>query len=646
MKKRKKKSKPVTPLPPSEETAPAHSLPRSLNPSVVLCLILLVGAVLRIWGITDRHFNELDTSYKWDYATAYQAAWQWIQTGANHQMAFADYCDLEFGTHCIAEGDGGKALSRLLRAAVILVTGDRSTILHSLIDVALAISSMALMLFTCRSLFGTRITILSGLLWLLCGSQFIATGRGYDYSLIMFCATLAWVLFMRRKKGGRTGLLTFCAGVALGAGLMCHGIILYFIELSVLFVILFNDGKGVLGRLKELALLGAGLVVPVFSLRSLYALLSQVTGYEWVNQLWANAEFAAGDGGSWLNRVNPKYLANDWFVLKYLNGAPFMIFVLAGLILAIILHFRRYRFKWSLCNNPMAIPIGVAAFGFLAWGCYYYKCPRTRVMEVCVWPLLAAVAVHYSTSFVCRKFLKGRGLFAIQLVVVAAIMISQWPHTEPMFRMGSGIRKAMIAISGEGKTAYGEGGFAVWPCTMSVKHPIRHPPLSDWEYMDDFLEENSYDYFWANYGLVASFIITYPGAGNMLMLDTYNRLLNNYSPVWRFEYGAPYHAILEQNKISWIKQFKDRDTWKKHHPETTQYDAIIVNIDYFDVYKTSDFVQAYRESKVQLLAQLIALKRRNPGEFNRIAGRFWNFLQYNSSKEDIMQKAVEMASRY
>ncbi len=149
-----------------------------------------------------------------------------------------------------------------------------------------------------------------------------------------------------------------------------------------------------------------------------------------------------------------------------------------------------------------------------------------------------------------------------------------------------------------------------------------------------------------NYGFVASFVITYPGAGNTMMLDTYERLLNNYTPVWRFEHGAAYPAMFEYSKIDWIRQFQTWDTWKKHQPQRTPYDAVIQNIDYVNVYKASDVIQAFRESKVNLVAQLIALKKRSPDEFNRVAGRFWGFLQYNASKQDIMQKAAEMASRY
>ena len=452
--------------------------------------------------------------------------------------------------------------------------------------------------------------------------------------------------FYETEAGGKIGLLTFLAGVTLGLGVMYHGAMLYFLGVAVICVVFFNSGKGVPGKLGELILFGAGILVPFLVLWSFYAGLSQLTDYKWVNMVGATSQSAAADGGSWSARLGLRFLKNDWFILRYLNGAPFMVFVFAGLILAIIQHFKVYRFRWSVCDNPMAVPIGVAAFGFVGWGIYYYKCPRIRAMELCMWPLLAAVAIHSSTDFFSRKFLKGRGLSALQLVVVAVVLISQWPHTQPLFRMGSGIRKTMTVISKEGKIAYGEGQFAAWPCTMSVKHPIRHPPLSDWEYLDDFLEENKYDYFWANYGFVASFVITYPGAGNILMLDTYERLLNNYIPEWRFEHGAAYPAMFEYSKIDWIRQFQTWDTWKKHHPQRTPYDAVIQNIDYVNVYKASDVIQAFRESKVNLVAQLIALKKRSPDEFNRVAGRFWGFLQYNASKQDIMQKAAEMASRY
>ena len=205
-KRKRQKSTQELSSPPSDATEPLRSGTGFMKPRIYLYLILCVGASLRIWGISDRHFTETDTSNKWNFASMYEATWQWVQTGACRQMSFPDYCEAEFGVNCMTE-EGGKALERILRGIVILVTGDRSLILYSLLDIAFAIAAMAMMLFTCREMFGARIAILSGFLWLLGGSQFIATGRGYEYSALTFFATMAWTLFMRRKRGGRSGFL-------------------------------------------------------------------------------------------------------------------------------------------------------------------------------------------------------------------------------------------------------------------------------------------------------------------------------------------------------------------------------------------------------------------------------------------------------
>jgi hypothetical protein len=617
---------------------------RFATPWRIVALIILVGAVFRLWGINERHFNEADTSNHWASARMYETTWKWYTSGAYKTESLTQFNDREMGDLSIDQ-DVQKPFMRLLRAFVMFTAGQRFLMVYSLIDIVFALASMALMLATLNRVVGLRVTVLAGCLWILQGSQYVASGRGYEYSIVIFLSTLTWRIFMLRNQD-RLHLRTFLAGLALGGAWISHYQTVVYLPLGFLLVIFFSNKRGILGKLIELVAFASGLAIPCLAVFGFYGILSRLTNHEWVYAPMSWTKAAEADGGTWSQRMNISNFVNDWFVLRFVDGLPFMILVGIGIVVVAILHFKRYGWRWSVCDDPLCVIACVAVYGTLIWGLYYYKCPRSRILEVTTWPVLAALAIHHVTTLVSQRFFRGRGLMIMQAVLIALIMMTQWPHTEPMFKMGGGVRKAMTAISKEGKTGYGEGIFAVWPCTMKIVHPVCHPTLSKWEYMDDYLEENSIDYFWGNYGFVMSFIITYPGAGNILMLETYNRLLSNATPVWHFQYGAPYHALLEYSKIDWVKQFVDWETWRKLHPQPTAYDSLILNIDYFDVYKASDVIKAFRESKIQLMAQLIALQRRNPEEFKRVAGRFWNFLQYNASKPDIMQKASELAARY
>jgi hypothetical protein len=328
--------------------------------------------------------------------------------------------------------------------------------------------------------------------------------------------------------------------------------------------------------------------------------------------------------------------------------------VILGVLIATCLHVKRDRFTLWMFNDQLFAITAWVLYGGLFWGCYYYKCPRDRMLEISAWPVLAAVGVHYSANWVSRNVLKGRFLTGLQTVLVLAIVANQWVHTAPMLRMGSGIHRAMDIISREGKTATGEGDFAVWPCTMKIKTPLRvwesckaeAPQLSQWECYDDFLETNGFDYVYVDNCRILSFIITYPGAGNPLMLDTYNRLAASVIPVWRFDYGAPLYANFEHDRTDWTKQWITWETWKGLHKETTPLDCLVMNINYFDVYRAADVIRANRQSRIQLLAQLMAMQRKNPSEFNQVAPRFYNFIQYNSTNQVIMRQAQAISSRF
>jgi hypothetical protein len=317
--------------------------------------------------------------------------------------------------------------------------------------------------------------------------------------------------------------------------------------------------------------------------------------------------------------------------------------VALGVAVVFVLHFRKYRWKWSLCDDPLAVLNGVAIYGFLFWGCYYYKAPRTRMLELTVWPVLAGIGVHYVTSWLSNRVLKGRYLNTIQIIATVGLVASLWPHTAPLVKMGSGIRKAMVAMSKEGKIAYGECYLPAWPCTMALKNPV-YPTPSIWESFDDYLETNHYDYCYVSRPFVMSFIVTYPGAGNPLMLDTYNRL-QNVTPVWRFEYGGHIQSVFEYSRLEWTRQFYRWDVWQQLHPEPTPYDVLVRNINYFDVYHAADVIRVNRESRINLLAQLIALQRKDPNRFQQVAPRFYTFVQYNLKNVEIMEQAQALAAK-
>jgi hypothetical protein len=54
-------------------------------------------------------------------------------------------------------------------------------------------------------------------------------------------------------------------------------------------------------------------------------------------------------------------------------------------------------------------------------------------------------------------------------------------------------------------------------------------------------------------------------------------------------------------------------------------------------------VSAFRESRIELLAQLVALCKSDPNRFQQIAPRFQGFIQYNATNSFIMAEAQRSA---
>lgn len=627
---------------PSHEDRPASAFISFLKPSRVLVLLLILGAVIRTWGITERHFGDTDISTRWADAQYYSTAWDWFRTGAYKHTSLPEFNASNMGVLSF-EQDGAKPISRILRAAVIFATGRKSIAWFSALDIVFGVAAMAVLLTWCHGALGPRVAILAGSLWLVAGSQFINIGRSYDYGSIAFFATMAWTSFMQRQQH-RLYRTTFFTGLALGLTLASHYALIPFLPVCMVFILLYRNNDGIVGKIKETSLLVAGVVIPYLCIAALYACLSWLTKSEWGMDFFSSLDAAEEDGGPLLQRFNIRHLANDWFMLRFIDGVPFLACVATGVVTVAVLHLKKYRWRWSICDDPLFVLAGVAAFGAILWGFYYYKAPRSRILETSLWPVLAAIGVHYCTSLVSTKLLRGRWLSAIQAVIVIGIMFTQWQHTAPMVRMGAGLREAMARISSEGKTAYGEGEFTVWPCTAKIYNPAI-PSDFRWDTLDDFLEINGYDYFYVDYARVLSFIVTYPGAGHHVMLDTYNRLVGNVEPVWRFEYGAPLHARLEHSRIDWFRQWYTQDAWRKHHPAPTPFDKLVYNIQYFDVYRAEDVVRVNRESRIAILAQLMIMQQGNPGQFSQVAPRFQKFIQYNRQKPEIMRLAQAQAQQ-
>ena len=64
----------------------------------------------------------------------------------------------------------------------------------------------------------------------------------------------------------------------------------------------------------------------------------------------------------------------------------------------------------------------------------------------------------------------------------------------------------METISAAEKTATGEEDFFVWPCTTKIRNIVEPPSsLLHWEWLDEYLEVNGYDYFYVDYGYSLSF---------------------------------------------------------------------------------------------------------------------------------------------
>jgi hypothetical protein len=192
----------------------------------------------------------------------------------------------------------------------------------------------------------------------------------------------------------------------------------------------------------------------------------------------------------------------------------------------------------------------------------------------------------------------------------------------------------------------GEGAYwGMWPCTDRPKKPWEPtPPLTRWDCLDDHLTANKYDYFYVHYGRVMTHMVMYPGAGPQVMLDTYNRLCARAMPVWRFEFGAPIHARIENMNMGWTRQTMSLEEWRKHHPQPTPYDALIERQPYIDVFKAEDAVSAFHESRVSLLAQLLVLNQTNREQFRQIVPRYGAFLQYNSTNATVMAEAQQAAT--
>lgn len=609
----------------------------------LIVAILLLGAGVRLWGVTERHYLDPDATGQFMGADMYRVAWEWHRSEARETQTLLDYAEEQLGTNVIF-GDNGKPLNLLFRAGVIFLTGTRSITAHSVLDTLMALLAMGLMLRWCHKTLGARMAFLAGALWLVGGAQLECTGRGYDYSAMTLFGTLAWLAFMQRAPG-RIYRKTFFAGLWIGIAFTYHYSFFNYIPLYLIFILLFRNPDRIIGKIRELVTFVVGLAAFPLVLIVWYRWLSAVTRTTWTWE-FVKPLFQSGNTFGDIT-LHPKFFANAWFVWHHLNGYLFMLFLFVGLVAIAVLHVREYRWRWSICDDPLFVLAGITAYGMLVWGLYHHIVPRVQMPEIVAWPIVAAVGVHQLTRLAGGRLFQGRAVAVMQLVLVPLIMIEQWQHTAPLVKMGAGIRKAMVAITEEGKTAVGEGVFwGTWPCTSKPLRPVEAiPPLTRWECLDDFLETNEYDYFYVFHSRILTHMVMYPGAGHPLMLSTYQRLFAKASPVWRFECGAALSSRIENMNIGWLRQQTSMETWRKHQPQPTPYDGLVARTAYFDVYRADDAIRAFRETRLSTLAQLLVLQQRDPGRFQQVAPRFHNFIQYNTTNAAVMAEARDLAAR-
>lgn len=624
-------------LTPPHPARPAAWLSWMRSPWIVVA-ILAIGMALRLWGVTERHYIDTDSTGHFVGGDMYRVTWEWWRSGAYKTMPLLEYKDQQEGAW-VYINDTGKPLNILIRAFIIFLTGDRSIIAHSVLDIFFAVAAMGLMLRWCYRNLGSRIAVLAGCLWLVGGQQFQDVGRCYDYSPMLFFATVGWLRFMERKPDNLYRS-TFVAGLALGAGFTYHYNFFDYLPLCAVFILLFRNPAGWRGKLLEIVAFAAGFGVFPLLVVGWYRGMTWMTGTTW--DWWLNyCLFEGANTFSQGMQLHPKFFIPAWFVWQYLNGLSFMLLLLAGIVVVALLHIRRYGWRWSICDDPLFIVTGVASYGLLIWGLYHFKCPKVHMPEIATWPVLAAIAVHYITRWIT----KGRWLNTVQIILVAGVMLEQWQHTAPLIKMGAGIRKAMVVMSNEGKTATGQTDLTSWPCTTRIKHLRKSALVMDqWEYLDDYLTANGYDYFYVDYALSLSMTVTYPGAGHPLMIGMYDRLLAKAAPAWRFEYGAPVYARLESGRTEWLQQWQTPEAWRKHNRQTTPYDRLVERVPYFDVFRCSDVIQAFHESRVNLLAQLLVIQQRDPNQYRQIVPRFHNWIQYNATNQVVMKEAQQAAA--
>ena len=456
MSRKKKKSR----RPDIENDMPATVPPRravsawlswARSPWVVV-VILAIGAMLRLWGVTERHFVDPDTTGHFMGGEVYRLTWRWYHSEIDNPLPLLGYLDREMGPMAATKFDNGKPLNLLLRAFIILLTGKPSIIAHSILDILFALTAMGLVLRWCYKNLGPTIAILAGCLWLVNGFHFQCTGRGFNYSAMMLFGTLGWLAFMQRTPD-RIYRYTFFAGLSLGAGITYHYSFFNYLPLYAVFVVFFRNPAGIKGKLLEVAAFTGGFAVFPLAIIGWYQWLTIVTQTEWK---WGILSPLFQQGNTFGDmQLHPKFFANGWFVWQHLNGYLFMLFLFVGLVVVAILHFRKYRWRWSICDDPLFVLNGVTAYGLLVWGIYQTIVPRVQPPELAAWPVVAAIGLHYTTRFVSEKMLRGRALGVIQVWLVALIMMEQWQHTAPLVEMGAGIRKAMTVMSEAGVTACG-----------------------------------------------------------------------------------------------------------------------------------------------------------------------------------------------
>lgn len=404
--------------------------------AAAILAVIALGAFLRIHGVGDRGYYNIDFVAYHREASFIDEFFRWRASGTANRPPFPESIrerpEVSVPSHA-------KPLHVELQRLAFRVWGENPAAMSWMCGL-LGAANVGLTWCLAKQLFPSGwVPPVAALFTALSGYNVMYAGRGYNHSVVTTFGILVAIALCRANgRGTGKGLaFTFLAGICAGLALASH----YNVVVSLPLVAGFSFCAGASWRTRFLyaAAAGAGIAAVVAAFDAYYAWIqSHYPALEtYVQQIVRQSGTAGGvafDFWQLLNYGRINVALDGWFMTALM---------LLGLAAAVARSVQACAQNGVRALGPLAYVATVVAWSLVFWGSYNYQVPRTQSFAMFGFPLFAAIGLHEIHAAI-NKASSSNQLLARNVVLLVGLVVcgEAGYRTSRLFDLGSGHEQA------------------------------------------------------------------------------------------------------------------------------------------------------------------------------------------------------------